>query len=1109
MRRSCLGFLGILLGCLFFPQLISAQSNPLELVAGLREQGYLDLAEEYLLKLQKNPNTDFAYKLPLELADVKLEQANEESEESRKTKLLLEAEGYLNNFLKANSKSPLASSATVSLARLMCIRGRASLSRSRRGDDEKEQNAQRTVARKLLSDAAALYQTAAIGIRTQLRSLPKDDKNKSTIVQLNTALIRAEIDRGIALYDIAQTFDPEGSERKARGDKLEEAKKSFENSAYREPILAISFVARAWEAQADHEMDRRDLSEPEFEALLKDRNPLSESGVRLARLFRMRHIVESDDPKIKNKFAAARGEAEKWLADYPKQRKSADGIAVRYFQARTYQLEADLMGGVKRDPSTRRAVSLTPNAEKFIRTAEGIYRDIAETDNDYADRADRNRMICILTRTDASKQGDVKPSDVKNFEEAYLQALIGQARLSEKIKKIQKDAERGSDRVNPAKEIRETEKAGYQNIMAFLEQAISLATPKDPISEVLNARVLMAYGYYKLDQFAQAAVLAESLAKANPKSRHALPLSAMAVNSFIQTRVELKEAKKIPEPAIRQATFIDARRAQSLANYVESGWPADNNTDAIRYNIGFLLRSDRRYEDALKVYNRVQPSYTGFARSTFEQGLALFGLMRAPEGTDASSVVDYIRGQIQKYPALWSDTVRKLNSVAPPALDSSKEEVLPYYLCKIQLGTLLQMEGKDFKQIETLGKTLLTDLPKFNNFTGTEAADSKYSAMTIMLNGIQGQAIELVRVGKLAETMAILDPLIQSTVKQSLSEKAPTKPSGAFEQMRNAQRGILVLALRTTVQEGKIDQAKGYLTLLQSSGSSAEATTAVLSQLVSSVRTQLDRMDLQIRTAKEEDKKAVEEERKKISESFSLFLDTLAGQPDVNDQMRIFLARGYSEIGNHKSASQLLETLFKAQPTITNDVKDPKNLFAIQVNLLYARTARLAGDFPKAEAVLKVLIGDAKNRGVGFGTVPIRKEKCYLLEDQKKFKDAVNEWVAMTKQFVGNEPPPIGSEDKKIRDRRAMYLDLFYEAQRCSARAYDSLNPAMYEQQKNDGNTRVASKLVEFETKNEDLPPDLKDRIRTTLENYPGLKAKYLELGGKLIEGSKKTAAGK
>jgi hypothetical protein len=80
-----------------------------------------------------------------------------------------------------------------------------------------------------------------------------------------------------------------------------------------------------------------------------------------------------------------------------------------------------------------------------------------------------------------------------------------------------------------------------------------------------------------------------------------------------------------------------------------------------------------------------------------------------------------------------------------------------------------------------------------------------------------------------------------------------------------------------------------------------------------------------------------------------------------------------------------------------------------------------------------------------------------------------------------------------------LYFELFFEAQRCSARAYYSLDAQKFASQKDEGFTRVAQRLVDLETKNPDVSPELKERIREILAEYPELKQKYKAAGGKLL----------
>jgi hypothetical protein len=85
------------------------------------------------------------------------------------------------------------------------------------------------------------------------------------------------------------------------------------------------------------------------------------------------------------------------------------------------------------------------------------------------------------------------------------------------------------------------------------------------------------------------------------------------------------------------------------------------------------------------------------------------------------------------------------------------------------------------------------------------------------------------------------------------------------------------------------------------------------------------------------------------------------------------------------------------------------------------------------------------------------------------------------------------------RDRqRLVYFDLYYEAMRCSARAYTTPaaaakvkgGPTVVEQKLAD----IGQKFHELLTKNDDVPPDVREKIKELVDKTPAMKKKFDEL---------------
>ena len=107
--------------------------SPLELVRGLRENGQVDLALEYLKELEGRPlSADDKAALPLERAKCLLDASEEEADEGTRLGMVSEAKEGLNGFLIAHPKHPRAVEALLALAKLTALDAKEQLNRARR-----------------------------------------------------------------------------------------------------------------------------------------------------------------------------------------------------------------------------------------------------------------------------------------------------------------------------------------------------------------------------------------------------------------------------------------------------------------------------------------------------------------------------------------------------------------------------------------------------------------------------------------------------------------------------------------------------------------------------------------------------------------------------------------------------------------------------------------------------------------------------------------------------------------------------------------------------------------------------------------------------------------
>jgi hypothetical protein len=1128
MRRLPLifGFTALFIGTTQLTLL--AEPPHLELVRGLRKEGMTDLAWEYLEKLKSSTDPRIKELIPLESARTRLDFAAQESDDNQRSAMLIKAKEEFNQFLKAHPKHPLASVAQVEVARLTSLQGKQHLIKARRAESKESATSERKNARPFFEEAAKGYQSAAKLLDADLKKYDADSSanGKDLGKAIRDAKLRTELDRAINLYDLGQTYNRGGDakELQERGKWINDAKKIFAEVGYRDLELPQAWIARAWEAQCSYET-QTGSSDSEFQALFSQRTPVAIAGIRLGKAFIVQHTFA--DEGLKNRYASARQKGIEWLKEFPTAKNSPEGLTVRFIIARSTQLDAE--SEITRDKTTGSALKIGPLAIQKLREAETIYHDITDTENEFSDRANRFRMQCILDRTDAIRDksaGETLPENLKNFDEAFLQAIVTQARIPGVLAKLGKDMDQDlknapeqgrDDREAKWKgKFKKAEEDQWQRIIGYIDRALDIATSKDSAKEIADAQVLRIYGYSMLHQPQITAVLAEHFLRSHPNSRQAPKMGQIAVNSYVVSLNQLRRLETQDNTKRPQDIQADSKRVKAVAQLLESNYSQDPATDSVRHDLGYLLSIEKNYPESLQIYLRIQPSYSLISRARMEQGATLFVLLRNELDSSArGNWAEETQKVIQKYNTFWKRTIADLESLIPPAAGEDEAIVEGYARAKIQLAQLYQLEGKQYERMEEVSRALAEYLPKCLQLPEKERQDLTFTAQAMRLIGIYGRAFILMKVkdpGYLQKVDLLLNPVIEEFRKTA--EMIPEERTPGFERMRRAQKDVIITALRASVQQSNIERAKELLELLQKAKSDTEDTTQVLQQLVNAIRSQIDGLKLE---KKKEDAEA-------LTRGFSEFLETIAKQTatekpkNPEDEVKLnarklFLARGFGDVDQYAKAVELLEGIQKGIGEV--DPKDKeKQKFKLQVQYALARNARLAGDFKRAEEMLNQLIGTNKKKEIGYGIPEVRKERAYLLEDQKKFRDAVTEWQNLSRGFVGSLPgiPREPSADDTPEERqklqndrrdairkRELYFDLFFEANRCSAKAYSQLpEEEKYIKLRDEGYDKVAKKFAELET-NTDLKLELIEKIREFMDQYPQVKAKYKASGGKLF----------
>lgn len=962
------------LGVLFAVPLLSQADEPphMDFVRGLRERQYNDLALEYLEKLRQDPpSEEVARVLPLELAKCRLEKARGEDEPGKRLALYGQARRELEEFLKKNAQHTRAAEAQLEIVNIAVVQGKTQLSQALRLEGP-ARLAAALKAREALVDAGTRLKQMADQLGEKLAALPepKTPQERADRKALQQAKLRADFDLGLNYLDQAQSYVNEGNtaEAKLRAKVVEQAVAVLQKVSDFDAVSPVCWQAQAWLGRAFHEKGETKKARGEFNKVLSADARSAESGKALARYFYLLLAQEapdpSDPPLIKDPIKG--GEA--WLQTYAAYANTPEGQGLRFLLAETYARLA-------RDPKTNRDLK-----QSHLRRARTLYRQLEQTDSDYTDRARQGKIGVIQEMGGLT----VPVNTLRTFEDCYVRAQYEAYMVGEEARTIKDPKKYEAQR-----------KTRIQAMEDALKLALKLEDkekPRPSDNDLSSANTLLAYVYLAKEDYSAAIALGEKLARARPLPREAGTAAGYALRAYGQVladpdKADLKTDKQVDEYR---------ERMRQLAVYMESTWPDEPAGDLARHQLALLLIKDKKLAEAVDVLERIKPSYSSAIYVKYQMALSALQLQG-----DADKAKPNNSDRRYQQRALAA-----LESLGNLPADADPDLARTYLLARIELCRELY-KLKKYDQMKAVSRPLLDGLAKMPLAGDAVRAEMRAALEGLILFAEYGRAEAEYSAGRYAKTLEVLDPLLAQVKKGDYPELKKNPP---------LRWGLLGLALRANVQQGKTDRAREVLNLfrdLAKDDPEGGGATAALLPLVQLLKEQVEELRKKGPSAKDQ--------LKKTTESFETFLDEAAKQEKPAPETVLYLAQGYSSLEKHDKAVALL----KAVPE-PKDGDAKKQAYYQAIRVLYIRELRLGGKLKDAKEAMDEIMGTAKGPGWGQGNLEALKERNFLLEAEGNYSQAVVNWDAMLrKQLL----PRI--KEASIKDQ---YLECYYNLVSCYVR---------------------------------------------------------------------------
>jgi tetratricopeptide (TPR) repeat protein len=513
----------------------------------LRDRGLHDLALDYIKLLRADAALPGAVKdlLDYEEGRTLIDEAGKSGDLVLREELLRDAAAKLDGFAKAHPQLMQARDAQVHMGKLLLDRGHTALLLSEEAPDPTKKAAKVADARAAFNQAKEAYGKAIEPLkaaRDKLKGfLEKDDPRVAERDAVEATMLDAMLQQGVADYEVAETY-PAGSPERIKA--IKEALEQFQTlrKAHREQWAGLT--ARMWEGKCFEEQGEIGAAVAIYKELM------GHTDLRLRKL--QSHVGYFYVVALgrRKQYALAADEAARWLAFYNRreERASSQGLGVLSEYARDLDAQMNEIAANERPKAIKLIVD---SASQVVRYASPYKKDALDLLKKY------------------------KPN-------AALKA--------EDILRISYE-----DAINQANEAIGSQ--DWPKAIALFKAAIRKADPVRNADKANFARYNLAFCYYKTNQFYEADVLAEHLARRYPQGGLSAKATEIAMQSLADAYNTYTEIDRVS----------DLDRLVSLAIYTTETWPDKDQADAARMNLSMVYVGMGKFDEAIKILGSVRP----------------------------------------------------------------------------------------------------------------------------------------------------------------------------------------------------------------------------------------------------------------------------------------------------------------------------------------------------------------------------------------------------------------------------------------------------------------------------------------------------------------------
>jgi hypothetical protein len=590
-----------------------ADEQPLQFVHALQENGYGDMAVEYLKMLEQQPDQPAEVRevWDLEMAKSLKAAAAAAFDAKDYEALMAESQKHLAKFIKERSNHPEAMTAIASWADFVMKHALDSL-RSAKAQGPKGKEYEKLVAdaRTGLNDAREKFQQSQKKFQARIEALPPppqppakraDRAEAETRRRLETNLHETQFQLALIDYYLAQTFlDPKSAERTAG---LKKAAQAFDDIYQQNRGSVTGLYAHMWHGKTAEELGDLSTALDIYDEVLAnapeptDRGPATGLEPLFAQVERFRLMIVQ-----KQKPLQFLPEASAWLKEYRKlkQTEGYQGIALDVAQAML--------------AAARNATG--PKKSEMTGSVLQIVTDCAKIRSPY------QQELVLLRREILSAAG--RDTQVNNFDEAVALAKAAAANS---------DWQKALDAYRQAIELAQKSKLRNPAGIAEAHEAID------------RLQLVLAGELFNQGKFSECLSLAGKIVRdeqgaIKTQSATAAQASALGVAAMLD---QYRVAPEIAKPAA-------LARLVKLAEFTQKNWPDRPEADEARMALGqakLVVAQARpaaeQVREAIAVFERVNPKSNRYPVAMYLAGETYWRLYvgekarSEPAGKDAAA----------------------------------------------------------------------------------------------------------------------------------------------------------------------------------------------------------------------------------------------------------------------------------------------------------------------------------------------------------------------------------------------------------------------------------------------------------------------------------------